>query len=158
GVLIKNAEALERMEKVDMLVVDKTGTLTEGRPAVTKIVAAPGSTEAEVLRFAASVEQASEHPLGAAIMRAAEQRGIKPAPVSDFDSPTGKGVSGTAEGKRIALGNAKFLSESGVEVAPLAPQAEELRQDGATAIFIALDGKVAGVLAIADPIKASTPQ
>jgi P-type Cu+ transporter len=156
GVLIKNAEALEHMEKVDTLVVDKTGTLTEGRPAVTAIAPAPNYTDTEVLRLAASVERASEHPLALAIVRAAEQRGIATAQVSDFDSPTGKGAIGMVEGKRIALGNAKFLSELGVDAAPLAARAEELRKDGATAIFMSVDGAVAGALGIADPIKATT--
>lgn len=158
GVLIKNAEALEHMEKVDTLIVDKTGTLTEGKPAVTAIVPAEGFTEAEVLRLAASVERASEHPLALAIVAAADARGIATAPVADFDSPVGKGAFGTVEGKRIALGNAKFLAEQGVDTAPLATAAEALRQDGATAIFAAVGGNVAGALAIADPVKASTPE
>jgi Cu+-exporting ATPase len=158
GVLIKNAEALEHMEKVDTLVVDKTGTLTEGKPAVTAIVPASGFSESDVLRLAASVERASEHPLAVAIVRAAEARGIATTIVSDFDSPTGKGALGKVEGKRIALGNAKFLAELGVDVASLSGQAEELRKDGATAIFMAVDGTVAGVLAIADPVKATTPE
>jgi Cu+-exporting ATPase len=158
GVLIKNAEALELMEKVDTLVVDKTGTLTEGRPAVTKIVAAAGYRDTEVLRLAASVERASEHPLALAIVHAAEERGVTPGPVSGFDSPAGKGALGLVDGKRIALGSSKFLAELGVEVGALAAQAEELRQDGATAIFMAVDGNAAGVFAIADPVKASTPQ
>jgi P-type Cu+ transporter len=158
GVLIKNAEALEHMEKIDTLVIDKTGTLTEGKPAVTSIVPAPSYTETEVLRLGASVERASEHPLAAAIVRAAEERGISTAQVKDFDSPTGKGALGTVNGKRIALGNAKFLAELGVDITVLAPQAENLRKEGATAIFVAVDSAVAGVLAIADPIKASTPE
>ena len=158
GVLIKNAEALEHMEKVDTLVVDKTGTLTEGKPAVTKVVPAQGFDETEVLRLAASVEAASEHPLAAAIVRSAQQRSIRIAAVSDFDSPTGKGAVGTVEGRRVVLGNARFLSELGVDAGNLAGAAEDLRQDGATAIFMALDGKVAGVLAIADPVKLSTPE
>jgi Cu+-exporting ATPase len=157
GVLIKNAEALEHMEKVDTLVVDKTGTLTEGKPAVTAIVPAPNYTETEVLWLAASVERASEHPLALAIVRAAEERGIATAQVSGFDSPTGKGALGTVEGKHIALGNAKFLAELGVNVTVLAARAEELRTDGATAIFMSVDGVVAGALGIADPIKPSTP-
>jgi Cu+-exporting ATPase len=158
GVLIKNAEALEFMEKVDTLVVDKTGTLTEGKPAVTAIVPAAGFTEADVLRLAASVEQASEHPLAVAIVRAAQEHGVSTTSVVDFDSPTGRGAVGTVDGKKIALGNAKFLGELNVDVAGLSDQAEALRQDGATAIFMAVDGKVAGVLAIADPVKASTPE
>ncbi|WP_240558553.1 heavy metal translocating P-type ATPase [Paracoccus contaminans] len=158
GVLIKNAEALEHMEKVDTIIVDKTGTLTEGRPAVTAIVPAAGLTEEEVLRLAASVERASEHPLALAIVRAAEERGIATAPVADFDSPTGKGAYGTVEGKRIPLGNANFLAEEGVDVTPLAAQADRLRQDGATAIFMGVDGEVAAIFAIADPVKPSTPE
>jgi P-type Cu+ transporter len=158
GVLIRNAEALERMEAVDTLVVDKTGTLTEGKPALTTIVAAPGFAEAEVLRLAASVEQASEHPLAAAIVAAAQARKLTLAPVSDFTSPTGKGAQGTAEGRRVVLGNAAFLGESRVDAAPLAAQAQELRAEGATAIFVAVDGRLAGVLGIADPVKATTPQ
>jgi Cu+-exporting ATPase len=146
------------MEKVDTLVVDKTGTLTEGKPAVTAILPAPGYTEADVLRLAASVERASEHPLAVAIVRAAELRNITTASVTDFDSPTGKGALGKVDGKRIALGNAKFLAELNVDVAVLASQAEELRKEGATAIFMAVDGAVAGVLAIADPVKATTPE
>ena len=158
GVLIKNAEALEHMEKVDTIIVDKTGTLTEGRPAVTAIVPAAGLTEEEVLRLAASVERASEHPLALAIVPAAEERGIATAPVADFDSPTGKGAYGTVEGKRIPLGNANFLAEEGVDVTPLAAQADRLRQDGATAIFMGVDGEVAAIFAIADPVKPSTPE
>jgi P-type Cu+ transporter len=146
GVLIKNAEALEHMEKVDTLVVDKTGTLTEGKPAVTEIVPAAGFTETDVLRLAASVERASEHPLAVAIVKAAEARDVAMAPVTDFDSPTGKGVVGKVEGKSIALGNAKFLAELGLDAAPLATQADNLRKEGATAIFIAVEGRVAGCL------------
>ncbi|AYG95768.1 heavy metal translocating P-type ATPase [Brevundimonas naejangsanensis] len=158
GVLIKNAEALEHMEKVDTIIVDKTGTLTEGRPAVTAIVAAPGFTQEEALRLAASVERASEHPLALAIVRAAEERGVTTAPVADFDSPTGKGALGVVDGQRIPLGNAKFLAEQGVDVAPLAEEADRLREDGATAIFMGVDGRVAAIFAIADPVKASTPE
>ncbi len=158
GVLIKNAEALEHMEKVDTLVVDKTGTLTEGKPAVTSIVPAAGFSETEILRLAASVERASEHPLAVAIVRAAAQSGIVTAGVTEFDSPTGKGALGKVEGKLIALGNAKFLAELNVDVAGLASQADELRKEGATVIFMAVDGIVAGVLAIADPVKATTPE
>ena len=158
GVLIKNAEALEHMEKVDTIIVDKTGTLTEGRPAVTAIVTASGFTQEEALRLAASVERASEHPLALAIVRAAEERGITTAPVADFDSPTGKGALGVVDGQRIPLGNAKFLAEQGVDVAPLAEEADRLREDGATAIFMGVDGRVAAIFAIADPVKASTPE
>jgi len=158
GVLIKNAEALERMEKVDTLVVDKTGTLTEGHPSVTKIVVADGFGEDEVLRLAAGVERASEHPLARAIVEAAGNRGIAIPEVADFDSPTGKGALGTVDGRRVLLGNDAFLAEHGVETAPLAAQADALRRDGATAIFAGIDGVVAGILAIADPIKKTTPE
>ncbi len=157
GVLIKNAEALERMEKIDTLVVDKTGTLTEGKPAVTAILVANGFTDAEALRLAAAVERASEHPLALAIVQAAEARRIKPAPVIDFDSPTGKGALGTVEGKRVALGSAAFLAEHGVDAAALAAQAERLREDGATVIFAGVDGSLSAAFAIADPVKATTP-
>ncbi|HKH96977.1 MAG TPA: heavy metal translocating P-type ATPase [Beijerinckiaceae bacterium] len=158
GVLIKNAEALERMEKVDTLVVDKTGTLTEGRPAVTAVVPAEGFAEAEVLRLAASVERLSEHPLARAIVRHADERGIASAEVADFDSPTGKGALGTVEGRKVFLGNATFLRERGVDVGPLHDAAETLRQDGATAIFVGIDGRAAAIIAIADPVKPSTPE
>lgn len=158
GVLIKNAEALERMEKVDTLVVDKTGTLTEGKPAVTKVVPASGFDEHEVLRLAASVEKASEHPLAVAIVAAAEAKGIPTAAVTEFDSPVGRGALGTVEGKRITLGNAKFMAEHGIDPAPLARAADELRQDGATVIFIGVDNRSAGAIAIADPVKPSTPE
>ncbi|MDF0544153.1 heavy metal translocating P-type ATPase [Sphingobium sp. H39-3-25] len=157
GILIKNAEALEHMEKVDTLVVDKTGTLTEGRPAVTQVVPAPGFDEAELLRLAASVERASEHPLALAIVEATKDRGIAMSEVSDFDSPTGRGALGTVDSRRIVLGNARFLGEEGIATEMLAEQADALRRDGATAIFIGVDGKVAGAFAIADPVKQTTP-
>ena len=156
GVLIKNAEALERMEKIDTLVIDKTGTLTEGKPKVVAVVGLPGFDEGEVLRLAASVERGSEHPLAAAIVKAAAERKIKLAKVDGFDAPAGKGVMGMIEKKRVALGTAKFLKELNIDPAALADEAERLRQDGATAIFLALDGKLAGVIAIADPVKATT--
>ena len=157
GVLIKNAVALERMEKIDTLVVDKTGTLTEGKPKVTAIVPAPGFDEQELLRLAASVERASEHPLADAIVAAADERKIALAQVSDFDSPTGKGALGTVDGKRVVLGQGRFMTELGIDTAALEGEADRLRQDGATAIFAAIDGKAAGILAIADPVKATTP-
>jgi Cu+-exporting ATPase len=156
GVLIRNAEALERMEKIDTLVVDKTGTLTEGKPKVVAIVAAEGLGEADVLRFAASVEAQSEHPLAAAIVAAAKARDVALAKVMGFDSPTGKGAIGMVERKRVVLGNARFLAELSIVTSALDAQAEALRRDGATAIFVAVDGKVAGVIAIADPVKATT--
>ena len=158
GVLIKNAEALEHMEKVDTLVVDKTGTLTEGKPAVTRIIAADGFEESELLRIAAGVERASEHPLALAIVDAATGRDIDIPPVSDFDSPTGKGALGMVEGQRVTLGNARFLAEAGIDTASLAPQADALRADGATAIFMGLDDRAVGIFAIADPIKPTTPE
>jgi len=158
GVLIKNALALERIEAVDTLVVDKTGTLTEGKPKVAAIACAPGFEAADVLRLAASVERASEHPLAAAIVAAAEERGIELAGVMGFDSPTGKGAIGMVERKRVVIGNARFLAELNIAVGALANQAEPLRQDGATAIFAAIDGTAAGVIALADPIKATAPE
>ena len=158
GVLIKNAEALERMEKIDALVVDKTGTLTEGKPSLTAIRPTGGFAEDELLRLAAGLEKASEHPLGAAIVAAAVKRGMKLADPVDFDSPTGKGVTGTVEGRKMLIGNAAFLAGAGVNIESLAAEADELRRDGATAIFAAIDGKPAGILAIADPIKETTPQ
>jgi P-type Cu+ transporter len=157
GVLIKNAEALEHMEKVDTLVVDKTGTLTEGRPAVTRIVAAEGFDEGEILRLAATVERASEHPLARAIVAAAETRGLDLPPVTDFDSPTGRGALGQVEGKRITLGNAAFLADMGIDTKALDAEAEALRQSGATAIFMGVEAKIAGAIAIADPVKPTTP-
>ena len=158
GVLIKNAEALERFEKIDTLVIDKTGTLTEGRPAVTAIVPAAGWDEAEVLRLAASLERGSEHPLADAILRAASDRKLSLSEPSDFDSPVGKGVLGSIDGRRLVLGSGKFLKEQGVDTGELDSQAESLRTDGATAIFMAVDGQAAAVFAIADPIKATTPE
>jgi P-type Cu+ transporter len=157
GVLIKNAEALERMEKIDTLVVDKTGTLTEGKPKVVAIVAAKGFQESEILRLAASVERASEHPLADAIVRAASERRLELGKVEEFDSPTGKGATGKVDGKSILLGNSKFLASLGVETQSLDADGERLRGDGATVINIAVDGKLAGLFAIADPIKPSTP-
>jgi len=157
GVLIKNAEALERMEKVDTLVVDKTGTLTEGKPKVVAVVPADGFDDKDVLRFAASVEHASEHPLAAAIVAVAAERNIALAEVQDFDSPTGKGVTGMVERRRVTLGNAKYLAELNIATASLEGEAERLRQDGATAIFLAINNKLAGMIAIADPVKTTTP-
>jgi len=158
GVLIKNAEALERFEKIDTIVIDKTGTLTEGRPAVTAIRPAPGFEESELLRLAASLERGSEHPLAEAIIRAATDRKLTLAEPSAFDSPVGKGVIGAVEGHRLVLGSGNFFKEQGIDTAALDAEAEGLRGDGATAIFAAVDGKVAGVFAIADPIKATTPE
>jgi Cu+-exporting ATPase len=158
GVLIKNAEALERMEKVDTLVVDKTGTLTEGRPSVTAIVPVAGFQETELLQLAASVERASEHPLADAIVRAAKERGLEVSAVEGFDSPSGKGAVGKVNGNTVVLGNSSYLAAIGIETNSLAAAAEQLRGDGATVINMALDGKLAGLFAIADPVKASTPE
>jgi len=157
GVLIKNAEALERMEKIDTLVIDKTGTLTEGKPKVVAVKPAPGFDETQVLRLAASVERGSEHPLAAAIVAAAAERKLELLPMRDFDSPVGKGVTGIIEDKRLVLGNARFLAELNIDTSALSAEAERLRGDGATAIFLAVTGKLAGVIAIADPVKATTP-
>ncbi len=157
GVLIKNAEALERMEKVDLLVVDKTGTLTEGKPRVTTIRPVAALQEDELLRLCAGLEQASEHPLAAAIVAAARERGLGLDTVEDFDSPTGRGVIGKVAGRAVALGNAGYLSGIGIDVAALETEADALRRDGATALLVAIDGRAAGVIAIADPIKQTTP-
>jgi P-type Cu+ transporter len=156
GVLIRNAEALERMERVDTLVVDKTGTLTEGKPTVVGVIPAPGMSEDEILRLAASVERASEHPLAQAIVTAATNRNLALADVRGFDSPTGKGALGVVEGRRVVLGNARFLTELGIATTALKTEAARLSSDGATTIFIAVNGEAAGALAIADPIKVTT--
>jgi len=158
GVLIKNAEALEIMEKVDTLVVDKTGTLTEGKPSVTGIVASRGFENDEVLRLAAGVERASEHPLALAVVGAAERAGLSIPEVTDFDSPVGRGALGTVENHRVVLGSANFLSSHGLHTGGLTEAADRLRADGATAIFIGVDDTVAGIFAIADPVKATTPE
>jgi Cu+-exporting ATPase len=158
GVLIKNAEALERFERVDTIVIDKTGTLTEGKPKVTALVAAEGVGEDELLRFAASLERGSEHPLAAAIVKAAEERKLPLAAAENFDSPTGKGVVGTIEGKRVALGNARLLADLGIEGKALDARADALRGEGATVVYVTVADKLAGLVAVADPIKASTPE
>jgi Cu+-exporting ATPase len=156
GVLIKNAEALERMEKIDTLVVDKTGTLTEGKPKVVAVVPAKGFEESQVLRLAASLEKASEHPLALAIVAAAHERGLNMSTVTEFNSPTGKGVVGVVDAQRLALGNANFLRELHIQPGELEQDAERFRHDGATAIFLGVDGRLAAVIAIADPVKATT--
>jgi Cu+-exporting ATPase len=158
GVLVKNAEALEHMEKVDTLVIDKTGTLTQGQPAVTAVRPAGGLTEDEVLRLAATVERASEHPLAQAIVAAAKDRGLTLTEVTDFDSPTGRGAMGTAEGRRVVLGNARFMEEHAIDTQALSAEADALRQDGATAIFVGIDRQAGGIIAIADPVKPTTPE
>ncbi len=157
GVLIKNAEALELLEKVDTLVVDKTGTLTEGRPSVTHVSPADGVDENELLRLAAAVERISEHPLGLAVVRAATAAGLKVPDVTDFDAPIGKGVTGTVEGRRVLVGSKTFLSGEGVDTGTMDIEADRLRTDGASAVYVAVDGLVAGALAIADPVKDTTP-
>jgi Cu+-exporting ATPase len=156
GVLIKSAEALERMEKVDTLVVDKTGTLTEGKPKVTAIIPAAGLSESEILPLAASLERSSEHPLAAAIVTAAQDRSASIQEPTDFASVTGKGVTGKIGGRSVALGNAKLMVDLGIKLGNLEHKADELRSDGATALFLAVDGKPGGVIAIADPIKSTT--
>jgi Cu+-exporting ATPase len=158
GVLIKSAEALERLENIDTLVIDKTGTLTEGRPAVTAIRPMPGFDEAELLRLAASLERGSEHPLAEAILRAAKDRGLTLSEASDFNSPVGKGVLGTVDGKAMVLGGARLMAELGISLAPLEAEAETLRHVGATVIFATVDKALAGLIGIADPIKASSAE
>jgi Cu+-exporting ATPase len=157
GVLIRDAEALERMEKVDTLVVDKTGTLTEGRPRVVRIEAAAGFREEDLLQKLASVERASEHPLAMAVVAAAQERKLPLSEVADFDSPVGKGVVGKVDGVHVLSGAARFLAENGIAVTPVEAAAEEQRSRSATVIFVALDGRLAGFVAIADPIKQTTP-
>jgi Cu+-exporting ATPase len=158
GVLIKNAEALEIMEKVDTLVVDKTGTLTEGCPRVTSVIAASGFDEAQVLRASAALERASEHPLAAAILAAAKERGITPGSVTAFRSLTGKGVTGIAEGQAAALGNRALLVELGITPGDLDERAKPMESDGQTVMFVGIDGKVAGIIGVADPVKATTAE
>jgi Cu+-exporting ATPase len=157
GVLIKDAEALERFEKVDTLVVDKTGTLTEGKPRVTAVRPAPGFDPDALMRLAASLERSSEHPLAVAVVAAAREKGLALVDPSEFDAPAGKGVVGKVEGRALAIGSARFLAEIGIDAGALAAEAEAMRRDGATAVFVAVDGKPAGILGIADPIKATTP-
>jgi P-type Cu+ transporter len=157
GILIKNAEALERFEKVDTLVVDKTGTLTEGKPRVVAVVPSEGFDEATVLALGASLERSSEHPLAAAVVASAKERGLDLREVTDFSSVTGKGVIGAIDGRKVAVGNAALLGDLGIAAATLAARADELRREGSTAIFVAVDGRAAGVIAVADPIKATTP-
>jgi P-type Cu+ transporter len=157
GVLIRNAEALETLEKVDTLVLDKTGTLTEGKPSVESVVPISGINDVELVRLAASLEQGSEHPLGAAIVAAAKANGISLVKVTDFQSRTGLGVSGKVNGKTVAAGNEKFLEALGISNAALARPADDLRRNGETAILLAIEGKPAGLIGVADPVKESTP-
>jgi Cu+-exporting ATPase len=158
GILIRDAEALERMEKVDTLVIDKTGTLTEGKPKVVAVVAASGIERSELLRLAASVERASEHPLAFAILNAAKEENLVLSDVQDFDSPVGKGAMGTVDGRRIVIGNAVIMQQDNIDTAALEKDAREQRERGATAIYVAVDGRAASVIAIADPVKPSAPE
>jgi Cu+-exporting ATPase len=158
GVLFKNAEAIETLRKVDTLVVDKTGTLTEGRPKLTGILTAKGVEEKTLLRLAATVEKASEHPLAEAIVDGAGERGVRPADIEDFASHTGMGVSGKVDGRRVLLGNKKLMEESGIEMGGLVEQAEAMREEAQTVMFVAADGGPAGLLAVSDPIKETTPE
>ncbi len=158
GVLFRNAEAIEVLRKVDTLVVDKTGTLTEGKPKLVTVEAAPGIDEQDLLRLAATLERGSEHPLAGAIVGGSEERGVALGSASEFEAPTGKGVRGNVDGRAVALGNLALLKDLGIEPGALAERAESLRADGQTVMFVALDGKAAGLLGVADPIKASTAE
>jgi Cu+-exporting ATPase len=158
GVLIKNAEALETLEKVNTLVVDKTGTLTEGKPRLVSTTALPGYLETEVLRLAASLERGSEHPLAAAIVAGAEEKGLMLMPAQDFKSITGQGVRGHIEGRLVALGNKHMMNELGVATDTASPSADAEQNDGHTVMYVAVDGGLAGLIGVADPIKASTPE
>jgi len=158
GVLIRNAEALERMERIDTLVVDKTGTLTEGKPRLASVFAAEGVAEERVLQIAASLERGSEHPLAAAIIQGAKDRGVSLLPVEGFNAVTGKGVEGTLEGRRVALGNLRFAESLATVPQALKDRADSLRRNGETVVFLVDEGRVAGILGVADPIKASTPE
>lgn len=157
GLLIKNAEALERMEKVDIIVVDKTGTLTEGAPSVTTVISTTLGGEKELLRLAAGVEKASQHPLGIAVVNAAKNRGLMIPDVTEFDAPSGKGVTGIVEKQRVIIGNAVVMEDNNIGVSEFSDVADPLRREGATVVFISIDGSLAGMLAIADPIKKTTP-
>ncbi len=158
GVLIKNAEALEILERIDTLVVDKTGTLTEGKPRLASLVTAPGHSESDLLRLAASLERGSEHPLAAAIVAGAEERKLTLSAAKDFRSVTGKGVAGRVEGRTVVLGNHRLIQDLGVPIGDLAERADALRREGQTAMFVAVDGRIAGLVGVADPIKESTPE
>ena len=158
GVLVKNAEALERMEKVDTLVVDKTGTLTVGKPKLVAVEPAHGFAEEDVLRLAAALERGSEHPLAAAIVEGAEERGIELPPTDKFNSVTGKGVTGTVDGRSVALGNAAMMRDAGLEIGPLEARADEHRLEGRGVMFVAIEGKLAGLVVVADPVKDSAAE
>ena len=158
GVLFKNAEAIEMLRQVDTLVVDKTGTLTEGKPKLVSVTPVEGLEESELLRLAASLERGSEHPLAAAIVGGAQERGVGLVEARDFSSATGKGVSGVVDGRRVALGNRRLLDELKIDAGELSRQAEKLRAEGQTVMFVAIDGKAAGLLGVADPVKETTPE
>ncbi|MBA3071125.1 MAG: heavy metal translocating P-type ATPase, partial [Nitrospirae bacterium] len=158
GVLFKNAEAIEVMRKIDTLVVDKTGTLTVGKPKLIDVIPADGFDGKTILHFAASIERGSEHPLASAIVKGAEERGISLTDVEEFESVTGKGVEGMIEGHKVALGNLKLFDDLGIDTAELSLNAESMRREGQTVMFIAVDGKAAGLLGVADPIKETTPE
>jgi P-type Cu+ transporter len=157
GVLIKNAEALEVLEKIDTLVVDKTGTLTEGKPRLASVLSR-GASESEILYLAASLERGSEHPLATAIVHGVEERGVKLADAREFRSITGKGVVGSVDGKRVALGNAKLLDDLNIDAGDLSAQSEELRKDGQTVMYVVVEGALAGLISVADPVKSTTPE
>ncbi len=156
GVLIKNAEALEIMEKVNTLVVDKTGTLTEGKPHLVSVIALEGFADSDVLRLAASLERGSEHPLAAAIVAGAEERGLSLVSAEDFKSATGQGVTGRIEGRLVALGNEQMMRALGIAIDAILAEADARRKDGQTVMFVAIDGRLAGLIGVADPIKATT--
>jgi len=158
GVLFKNAEAIELLRKVDTLVVDKTGTLTEGKPKLVAVKPAAGFNENELLRLAATLEKASEHPLAAAIVSGATERGVSPGSAEKFQSQTGKGVTGRIEGKEVVLGNRKLLDDLRIDIGSLLREAEGMRSEGQTVMFLAVDGRLAGLIGVADPIKATTPE
>jgi Cu+-exporting ATPase len=158
GVLIRNAEALEAMVKVDTLLVDKTGTLTEGKPRLVTVTGLNGSSEEEVLALAAGLEQGSEHPLAAAILEGARTRSVPPAAIQTFESITGQGVTGVSDGRKLGLGNARLMGAQGVDTTEIAARTEELRREGQTVMYLAVDGKLAGLIGVADPVKASTPE
>jgi P-type Cu+ transporter len=158
GVLIKNAEVLEVLGSVDTLVVDKTGTLTEGRPRLVTVRTEGDWAEEDLLRLAAGLERSSEHPLAAAVVDGALERGVRPAKAKNFESITGKGVRGSVEGRDVSLGNSRMLEELSVDLSSLAPAADELRREGQTVMFVAVDGKPAGLIGVADPIKETTPE
>lgn len=158
GILVKNAEALEVLERVDTIVVDKTGTLTEGKPKVVAVISLTGETEEELLRLAASVERGSEHPLAAAIVAAAQESGVQLKPAQQFESLTGRGVVALVDGRKVVLGNLALIEELGIRAGQAIVRADKLRGQGETTMFLAIDGTVAGLIAVADPIKASTPQ